>query len=133
LVDALAVAASVTKFHGERSPLILTAAPPPNPYPPPPLPRHRRNRRFDHEHGTFDDALRAGRPGDGAHIQLLLERLQDVGGELIVLPALVVEGPGLQLHIHEPPRLHRFDGPVLRIAQSRRSGEARTVHVGELV
>src|SRR5262249_44729083 len=61
----------------------------------------RRGRRYDDEHGTFNGTFGARRPRHRTHAQRLLKRLEYVRGRLIVLPALVIEVPGLELHVGE--------------------------------
>ena len=78
-------------------------------------------------------AVGAGRPGEHFARQLILDRRGDVRREALVDPAGVTEVPRLEVAVGKAPRLHLLDRPLAGGLQARRSGDARTVDVGQHV
>ena len=87
----------------------------------------------DHRHHRFagDRPLRARRPRFRIGDDRIGARRQRVGDEALVLPA-APERERFELHVRQPPLLHRLLRPVGRLLDVRRAGEARSVDVGEI-
>ena len=93
----------------------------------------RALRRHDSDGVAGDRAVGGGRPGEHFADQAVLHGRHDEAGKPLVQPARTAEVPGLQMAVRESPFRHLLDRPFGGRLVVRRSGQARAVHIRQIV